>query len=166
MEKLINEFSLGMFFWQTLLFLVLLFLLKKFAWKPILKAVNDREGNIQEALEMAEKTKAEMKQLQAENENILKEARIERDNMIKEAKETSVKMIEEAKAKSKEEATKIMESANQKIEQEKNAALAELKKEVATIALTIAEKVISEELSNDEKQQSVASKLAEDISLN
>lgn len=166
MEKLINEFSLGMFFWQTLLFLVLLFLLRKFAWKPILNAVDQREGNIQEALEMAEKTKAEMKKLQAQNENIIKEARIERDELIKEAKETSNRMVSDAKDKAKEEAEKILTSAQQRIVAEKNAALAELKTQVATIALEIAEKVIKEELTDGEKQKNVASKLAEDISLN
>jgi F-type H+-transporting ATPase subunit b len=166
MEKLINEFSLGMFFWQTLLFLVLLFLLKKFAWKPILNSVDERENNIQEALDMAEKTKAEMKKLQAQNENILKEARIERDEMIKEAKEVSTQMVNDAKSKAKEEAEKIMTSTQQRIVAEKNAALAELKTQVATIAIEIAEKVIREELSDEVKQKNVASKLAEDISLN
>lgn len=166
MEKLVGDFSIGLFFWQTVLFIVLIFLLRKFAWKPILNAVNQREENIQEALDMAEKTKAEMKKLQAQNENILKEARIERDEMIKEAKVTSTAMVNEAKNKAKEEAEKIMSAAQQQIVAEKNAALAELKTQVAIIAIEIAEKVIREELSNDEKQKNVASKLAEEISLN
>lgn len=166
MEKLINEFSIGLFFWQTLLFLVLLFLLRKFAWKPILKAVNEREDNIQDSLDMAKKAKAEMQELQTKNENLMKEARIERDEMIKEAKETSTQMIEEAKGKSKVEADKILKDARASIESEKNAAIAELKSQVATVALEIAEKVIREELSSDKKQKELASKLADDISLN
>jgi F-type H+-transporting ATPase subunit b len=166
MEKLVSDFSIGLFFWQTVLFVALIFLLRKFAWKPILNAVNQREDNIQEALDMAEKTKAEMKKLQTQNENLIKEARIERDEMIKEAKETSNQMVNDAKSKAKEEADKIMESAQQRIVSEKNAALAELKTQVATIALEIAEKVIKEELTDNEKQKNVASKLAEDISLN
>jgi F-type H+-transporting ATPase subunit b len=126
MEKLINEFSIGLFFWQTLLFLVLLFLLRKFAWKPILKAVNSREENIQDALDMAVKTKAEMKKLQTQNENLVKEARVERDQMIKEAKETGNKLVEDSKNKAKEEADKIIENAMASITSEKNAAIAEL----------------------------------------
>lgn len=166
MEKLINEFSIGLFFWQTLLFLVLLFLLRRFAWKPILKAVNEREDNIQDSLDMAKQVKAEMQELQTKNENLMKEARIERDQMIKEAKETSTQMIEEAKGKSKVEADKILKDARASIESEKNAAITELKSQVATVALEIAEKVIREELSSDKKQTELASKLADDISLN
>lgn len=166
MEKLINEFSIGLFFWQTLLFLVLLFLLRKFAWKPILKAVNSREENIQEALDMAVKTKAEMKKLQTQNENLVKEARVERDQMIKEAKETGNRLVEDSKKKAKEEADKIIENARASITSEKNAAIAELKGQVGSIALEIAEKVLREELSSSDKQKMLASKLAEDISLN
>lgn len=166
MEKLVSDFSIGLFFWQTVLFVALIFLLRKFAWKPILNAVNQREDNIQEALDMAEKTKAEMKKLQTQNENLIKEARIERDEMIKEAKETSTQMVNDAKNKAKEEAEKIMESAQQRIAAEKNAAMAELKTQVATIALEIAEKVIREELKDENTQRNVAAKLAEDISLN
>ncbi|MEX2483846.1 MAG: F0F1 ATP synthase subunit B [Brumimicrobium sp.] len=166
MEKLINEFSIGMFFWQTLLFLVLLFLLRKFAWKPILKAVNSREENIQDALDMAVKTKAEMKKLQTQNENFVKEARVERDQMIKEAKETGTRLVEDSKKKAKEEADKIIENARASITSEKNAAISELKGQVASVALEIAEKVLREELSSSDKQKMLASKLAEDISLN
>lgn len=166
MEKLINEFSIGLFFWQTVLFLVLLFLLRRFAWKPILKAVNSREDTIQDALDMAVKTKAEMKKLQTQNENLVKEARVERDLMIKEAKETGNKLVEDSKTKAKEEAAKIMENAMASITSEKNVAIAELKGQVASVALEIAEKVIREELSSSDKQKTLASKLAEDISLN
>lgn len=158
--------DIGLIFWTGLVFLLLMFVLTKFIWKPLMGAVKNREENIQEALDMAKKTKAEMQELQTKNENLLKEARVERDQMIKEAKETSTRMIDEAKSKAKEEANKIVESARASIETEKNAAITELKSQVATVALEIAEKVIREELSSGDKQKELATKLADDISLN
>jgi|SRR5690554_30533 len=158
--------DIGLIFWTGLTFLLLMFVLTKFVWKPIMGVVNKREQNIQEALDMAKKTKAEMEQLQTKNANLLKEARIERDEMIKEAKETTVQMIESAKAKAKEEADKIIENARISIEAEKTAAMSELRKDVAGIALEIAEKIIREELSSDEKQRKLAQSFADDINLN
>lgn len=166
MEKLWNEFSVGLFFWQSLLFLALLFLLRKFAWKPILNAVNEREQKITESLEQAEKAKEEMAALQASNENLLKEARAERDAMIKDAKETASKMITEAKDKAKEEGAKMLASAKESINAEKTAAIAELKTQVAAFSIEIAEKVVRGELASDDKQKALADKLAEDINLN
>lgn len=158
--------DLGLVFWTGLTFIILMFILTKFIWKPIMAAVNKREDNIQEALDMAKKTKAEMEKLQTQNANLLKEARIERDEMIKEAKITSDAMIESAKSKSKVEADKIVENARVSIEAEKNAAVAELKNQVATIALEIAEKILRQELSTDEKQKQLAERFAKDINLN
>ena len=158
--------DLGLVFWTGLTFIILMFILTKFIWKPIMAAVNKRENNIQEALDMAKKTKAEMEKLQTQNANLLKEARIERDEMIKEAKITSDGMIDSAKNKAKEEADKIVENARISIEAEKNAAVAELKNQVATIALEIAEKIIRQELSSDEKQKQLAESFAKDINLN
>lgn len=158
--------DIGLIFWTGLTFLLLMFVLTKFVWKPIMGVVNKREQNIQEALDMAKKTKAEMEQLQTKNANLLKEARIERDEMIKEAKETTVQMIESAKAKAKEEADKVIENARISIEAEKTAAMSELRKDVAGIALEIAEKIIREELSSDEKQRKLAQSFADDINLN
>jgi F-type H+-transporting ATPase subunit b len=166
MEKLLSEFSVGLFFWQTIIFLALLFLLRKFAWKPILNAVNEREQKISDSLELAEKTKAEMKALQSENENLLKEARAERDAIVKDAKETATKMIEDSKAAAKVEAEKIMASTRQAIEAEKAAAIAELKTQVASFSLEIAEKVVRGELASDDKQKALAEKLAGDINMN
>ena len=128
--------------------------------------VNKREENIQEALDMAKKTKAEMEKLQTQNANLLKEARIERDEMIKEAKLTSDKMIDSAKVKATEEANKIVENARVVIEAEKNAAVVQLKNEVAGVALEIAEKILRQELSTDEKQKQLAESFAKDINLN
>lgn len=158
--------DLGLIFWTGLTFIILMLVLTKFVWKPIMGVVNKREENIQEALDMAKKTKAEIEKLQTQNANLLKEARIERDEMIKEAKETTVQMIEGAKAKAKEEADKIVENARVSIEAEKTAAMAELRKDVAGIALEIAEKIIREELSSDEKQRKLAQSFADDINLN
>ena len=166
MEKLINEFSVGLFVWQSIIFLALLFLLRKYAWKPILKAVNEREANIADSIEQAEKTKEEMKALQAKNEDLLKEARAERDNILKEAKEAANTMIEDAKSKSKVEAQKIVEAARLNINSEKAAAIAEIKTHVATLAVEIAEKVVRGELASDEKQKALAEKLAGDIQMN
>lgn len=158
--------DVGLLFWTGLVFVILLFLLTKFAWKPILIMVNQREENIQNALELAKKTKAEMEKLQIQNENALKEARQERDEMIKEAKETSNRMIADAKEKAKEEADRIVANAMITIEAEKNAAIIELKNQVAGIGLEIAEKILRKELSNDAEQKQLAESLAGDINLN
>jgi F-type H+-transporting ATPase subunit b len=158
--------DLGLLFWTGIVFCLLLFLLAKFAWKPILNAVNAREQKISEALDLAVKTQAEMKVLKAENDQILKEARAERDNILKEAKEAANGMIEDAKSKSKIEAQKIVESARLNINSEKVAAIAEIKTHVATLAIEIAEKVVRGELASDEKQKALAEKLAGDIQMN
>ena len=156
----------GLLFWTGLVFCLLLFLLAKFAWKPILNAVNEREQKIHEALELAVKTKSEMQLLQAENEKILKEARAQRDAMMKDAKETAVQMVEDAKNKAKLEANKIVESAKASIAMEKTAAILDLKKQLAGFSLDIAEKIVRGDLSTDAKQKALAEKLADDINMN
>jgi len=158
--------DLGLLFWTGIVFCLLMFLLAKFAWKPILNAVNAREQKISEALDLAVKTQAEMKALKAENDQILKEARAERDNILKEAKEAANTMIEDAKSKSKVEAQKIVEAARLNINSEKASAIAEIKTHVATLAVEIAEKVVRGELASDEKQKALAEKLAGDIQMN
>jgi len=158
--------SLGLIFWTTLVFVILLMLLAKYAWKPILGAVKAREEKINDALEAAEKAQKEMLALNSKNEDLLKEARAERDSMMKESKEIGIKIVEEAKAKSKEEASKIVEDARKSIEMEKVAAIAELKSQVASISLEIAEKILDGELSSDSKQKALADKMAEEINLN
>jgi F-type H+-transporting ATPase subunit b len=156
----------GLLFWTGLVFCLLLFLLAKFAWKPILNAVDAREQKIHEALELAVKTKAEMQLLQAENEKILKAARAERDAIMNDAKETAVQMIEDAKNKAKLEANKIVESAKTSIAMEKTAAIVDLKNQLAGFSLDIAEKIVRGELSTDAKQKALAEKLADDINMN
>ena len=156
----------GLLFWTALVFCLLLFLLAKFAWKPILNAVNARGQKIHEALELADKTRAEMLMLQAENEKILKEARAERDAIMNDAKQTAVEMVESAKDKAKVEANKIVESAKATIASEKDAAIRDLKNQLAGFSLDIAEKIVRSELSTDAKQKELAEKLADDINMN
>lgn len=166
MEKLINQFELGLFFWQVLLFVGLIFLLKKFAWKPILDAVNDREEGIKNALLSAENAKKEMQNLQADNQRILQEARLERDNMLKDAREMKEKMVDDAKTEAQAQGQKMIEQAKAAIESEKNAAMAELKSHVSTLSLSIAEKLLKEELSNKEAQNKLVEKMLGDVKLN
>ena len=162
MEKLLGEFSVGLFFWQTLLFIALVLLLKKFAWKPILNAVNEREQGIKDALDSAQKAKEEMANLQADNEKLLKEARAERDSMLKEARDIKNKMISDAKDEAKVEADKMVAQAQAAIESEKKAAIADLKNQVATLSLNIAEKVVKQNLATDDKQQELVKSLLEE----
>ncbi len=165
MEKLIEEFSIGLFFWQTIIFVILIFLLKKFAWSPILKAVNDREQGIKDALDSAEAAKKEMQSLQADNEKIMKEARAERDSLLKEARDLKNSMISQAKDEAKSEAQKIIESANEAILNEKNAAVSDIKKQVVSLSIEIAEKLLKEKLSDDNKQMKIVEDLIKDVKL-
>ena len=165
MEKLIEEFSLGLFVWQTLLFVGLLFLLAKYAWKPILTAVEERENTIKDALDSAEKAKADMEAVQADNKRILKEARAERDALLADAKKASTQLINEAKEAAQLEADKIATAAQAAIEQEKNAAINELKNQVATLSIDIAQKVLQGELADEKKQQALVEKLVNDIEI-
>ena len=166
MEKLINDFSFGLFFWQTLIFVGLIFLLKKFAWKPILDAVNEREEGIKNALLSAENAKKEMQNLQADNQRILQEARMERDTMLKEAREMKEKMIADSKNEAQAAGQKMIEQAKVAIESEKNAAMAELKSQVSSLSLEIAEKLLKDELSNKEAQVKLVEKMLGDAKLN
>jgi F-type H+-transporting ATPase subunit b len=166
MEKLINDFSFGLFFWQVLLFVGLIVVLKVVAWKPILKSVNDREQGIKDALASAEAARKEMHNLQADNQRILQEARMERDAMIKEAREIKEKMIADAKADAQAEGAKMIEQAKASINAEKNAAMAELKAQVSGLSLEIAEKILKNELSNREAQTRLVEKMLGEVKLN
>ena len=165
MEKLLEEFSLGLFFWQTLLFVGLLFLLAKYAWKPILSAVEERENTIKDSLEAAEKAKADMEAVQADNKRILKEARAERDALLAEAKKTSTQIVNEAKEAAQAEADKIAAAAQAAIQQEKNAAINDLKAQVAGLSVDIAQKVLQGELADQKKQEQLVEKLVNDIEI-
>ena len=166
MEKLINDFSFGLFIWQVVIFVGLIFLLKKFAWKPILDAVNEREEGIKNALLSAENAKKEMQNLKSDNEKLLAEARAERDSLMKEAREIKDKMINDAKSEAQEAGEKIISQAKAAIESEKNAAMAELKNQVSSLSLEIAEKVLRDELSNKDSQTKLVEKMLGDAKLN
>ena len=165
MEKLLGEFSFGLFIWQTLIVVCLLLLLRKFAWNPILNAINDREEGIRSALQSAEDARAEMQNLQSDNERILKEARAERDGLLKEARDIKQKIIDDAKDEAKTQAAQIMNQAQVAIESEKQSAVAELKQQVASLSIEIAEKVTKETLSDDKKQTQLVEKLLKDVNL-
>ncbi len=166
MDKLINDFSFGLFFWQILLFGLLLWLLNKFAWKPILTALNDREEGIQNALDEADKARQEMAELKSSNDKILKEARAERDSLLKDARKVKDQMITEAKDEATLQANKIIEQAKATINQEKLSAIDELKNKVAEWSVEIAEKVLKEELSDKDKQVKLIEKMLDDATLN
>ncbi len=158
--------DIGLVFWNTIAFLVLLIVLGKFAWKPMLKAIAERESGIEEALLRADKMKAEIAAMQNENEALLAKAREERAGMIKDAKETADKMVSEAKDKAKQEYDRIISDAQLAITQQKNAALTEVKNQVGTLVVEVAEKILRKELSNKADQESYIKQIAEGVKLN
>jgi F-type H+-transporting ATPase subunit b len=143
-----------------------LFVLAKFAWKPILNGLNERESNIEQALLSAEKAKNEMAQLKADNEKLLAEARKERDSILRDATAAANKLKDEAREQASQESAKIVADAKASIETEKKAALAEVKQQVAQLSLEIAEKVLREKLSDDKAQKAYVSKLVKDLNEN
>ena len=158
--------AIGLVFWTTIAFLVVLFLLRKFAWKPILQAVNDREENIRVSLEAAEQAKEEMKSLHASNEKLMQEAREERSKMLAEAKAIKDQMIADAKEQARLEANKVAEQSRAEIENMKKGAMEEMKNLAATLALDVAEKVIRKELKEDATQKAYVADLLKDIKSN
>jgi len=155
--------AIGTVFWTTLIFLLLLFLLQKFAWGPIMKAVRSREETIRNALDSAEKAREEMKVLQADNETILRKAREERDKIIRDARTATERMLTEAKEKSQSEADAMVKRARELIEREKNTAIAEVKREVASLAIEVASRVVSETLKSDAEQQKLIGRYLTEI---
>lgn len=165
MEKLISEFSIGLFFWQSIIFIGLLFLLKKYAWGPILSSVNERENSIKDALKAAKDARSEMENLQSDNQRILKEARAEKEALLKEARSIRSEIISTAKEDAKDEAQKILIQAQQAIQNEKRTAINELKDQVGSVALEIAEKVIRKELDSKGKQMDLVNEILKDTEL-
>ena len=152
-------------FWTTIIFVALLFLLKKVAWKPILGAVKEREDSINEALQSAENARKEMQNLNADNERILKEARAQRDGLLKEAREMKETIISEAKEEAQIQANKVVEQAQATIQSEKQAAIADLKKQVAELSINIAEKVVRGELADKKKQTKLVEDMLKEVTL-
>lgn len=158
--------DIGLIFWNTLAFLILVFVLGRFAWKPILKAITDREQGIEDALAKADKMKSAITEMQSENEALLAKAREQRAVMIKEAKEASEKMVSDAKEKAKSEYERIVADAQLAITQQKNAALTEVKNQVGALVVEVAEKVLRRELSNKTEQEIFIKKIADEVKLN
>ena len=145
--------ALGLIFWTTVVILLLLLLLKKFAWKPILSAVEERNNLINDSLQAAEKARDEMSELNSNNEKIIAQAKIDRDSLLKEAREMKSQIISQAKDQAVIEAEKLVNSAKEQISNEKMKALTELKNHVADLSIEMAEKVLSNELSDASKQK-------------
>lgn len=163
--ELINP-GIGLIFWMTLSFGIVLFILAKFAWKPILKSLHEREDTIDQALNEANQAREEMKELKFSNEELLKEAKEERDGILRDARKVKETIIEDSKAKANEEANRIVESAKESIQNEKMAAMTDLKNQLATLSIEIAEKILKEELSEDKKQKEYVQKLIDDVKFN
>ena len=158
--------EIGLFFWQTIVFLILLFLMAKFAWKPILSSVRNREQSINDALASAENARKEMQNLKSDNEQLMKEARAERDAILKEARELKEKVIADASEEAKVKADRIVAEAMKSIQIEKQSAMAELKNQVAELSVEIAEKIVRKELSGKNEQHQMIEKMIGDAKLN
>lgn len=166
METLLNDFSPGLFFMQLIILFVLIAMMVKFAWKPIMTSISEREDGIKDALAAAENAKKEMQNVTADSERLLKEARAEREAMLKEAREIKDKVVADAKELAKSEGDKMIKQAQATIESEKKAAVADIKNQVANLSVDIAEKVIKEQLSNKGEQLKLVENMLGDIKLN
>ncbi|WP_221406039.1 F0F1 ATP synthase subunit B [Epilithonimonas lactis] len=166
MMELLHQFSSGLFIIQTIIFLFLLFVLGKFAWKPILKSIDERETSIIDALNQAKLAKQEMAQLKEDNERILREARAERDGILKEARDMKDKIVNQAKDSAKVEGEKMIEAARQSIQTEKNAAMADIKTQIGTLSVSIAENILKEKLDNDGAQNALVENILNKSNLN
>ncbi len=158
--------AIGLLFWMLVVFVILVVILRVAAWKPIMNGLKEREHQIQSALDLAEKTRADMAKLQSDNEKLLAEARIERDSILKAAKESADRLIAEAKDKASVEGKRIIEDAREAINNERVAIVAQMKKEIVTISLDIAEKVLRKELGDKTSQEKLVADLAKEARLN
>lgn len=158
--------DIGLLFWMTLTFGLLLFILGKFAWKPIMKMLHEREDSIEKALNAAEDAKKEMLKLKAGNEQLLLEAKEERDALLRDARKVRESIIDEARLKANEEANRIIENARESINFEKMAAINDLKNQIAAISIEIAEKLILQELTDKDKQHQLTEKLLKEVKIN
>lgn len=166
MDQLLNDFSPGLFFMQAFIFLILLFLLAKFAWKPIIHSLRIREESIQDALDSAERAKEEMAQLKADNEKLLDEARQQRDTILSDAREVANGIREAAKEDAAKQTDKMIADARAAIITEKKAAMAEVKTLVAELSLEVAEQLLRKELKDDSAQKELIADFVKDVKLN
>lgn len=157
--------AFGLVFWMTLTFLTVLFLLAKFAWKPILKSLHEREKGIEDALSESKRMREEMSKLQASNEEMMRQARAERDALLKEARDIRDKEISEAKAKAKAEADAMLGRAREDIRNEKNAAIVELRNQVADLSVQVAERILREKLGDPGAQKALVDKVMSEVDL-
>jgi F-type H+-transporting ATPase subunit b len=158
--------GIGLVFWMLVTFGLLLFILGKYAWGPIMKGIHQREDTIEKALEAANEAKKEMLKLKAGNEQLLREAKDERDALMREARKMRDSLLDEARVKAAEEATRIIENARENIQYEKMAAINDLKNQIASISIEIAEKLIAKELSDKQQQQELTEKLLKEVKIN
>ncbi len=158
--------GIGLFFWAAITFIIVLILLRQFAWKPIMSAVKEREANIEASLAQAEAARQQMAQLKNDNEKLLQEARLERDRILKSAQEASARMIDEARDKARAEGQRELEQAKATIQNEKMAAITELKAQVAVLSVEIAEQVLRRELSDEASQQQLVKEYLQEVQLN
>lgn len=158
--------DIGLIFWMAVAFVILLIVLRKYAWNPILNALHNREKTIEDALSAADEAKKEMEQLKADNDKLIKEAKEERGRILAEAKETKEKIINEAHEKAKADADKIMQEARAEIENQKAEARTEMKNQAAKLAIEVSEKILRRELSDSESQEKYVNELVEDFSPN
>lgn len=163
---LLENFSSGLFIIQSVVFIILLLVLRKFAWKPIMDALNEREGTIVDSLNQAKLARQEVQNLKAENENIIREAKIERDNILKEAREIKERIVGDAKNVAQTEADKIIEQARQSIQAEKTAAMADIKNQIGALSVTIAESILKQKLDNDGAQNALIENILNKSNLN
>jgi len=163
--SLINP-GFGLVIWMILAFGITLFVLAKFAWKPIMASLKEREDSIEESLQAAEKARVAMQDLKIDNQKLLRDAKDERDALLRDARKIKEQIIEEAKEKANAEGVNIIEAAKERIEHEKNAAVVEIKNLIATYSIQIAEKILKEELKDKKKQEAYAEKLLKETSLN
>ncbi len=163
---LLENFSSGLFIIQSLIFIVLILVLKKFAWKPIMDAVNEREVTIVDSLNQAKLAKQEVQNLKAENENIIREAKVERDNILKEAGEIKDRIVNEAKDAAKTEGDKMIEQARQSIQAEKSAAMADIKNQIGVLSVNIAETILKQKLDNEGAQNALVENILNQSNLN
>ena len=163
---LLENFSSGLFIIHSVIFIILLLVLRKFAWKPIMDAVNEREVTIVDSLNQAKLARQEVQNLKAENENIIREAKVERDNILKEAREIKERIVGEAKSIAQVEADKIIEQAKQSIQAEKSAAMADIKNQIGSLSVTIAESILKQKLDNDGAQNALVENILNKSNLN
>ena len=163
---LLENFSSGLFIIQSVVFIILLLVLRKFAWKPIMDAVNEREVTIVDSLNQAKLARQEVQNLKAENENIIREAKIERDNILKEAREIKERIVGEAKSIAQTEADKIIDQAKQSIQAEKSAAMADIKNQIGSLSVEIAEIILKQKLDNADAHNALVEKIINKSNLN